>query len=346
MLLLAVPVVELWIILQVAGELGLGVTLVLLVLISVAGAWLLKQQGLQTWARLRATLSRGQMPTAEVIDGALILLGGALLMTPGFLTDAFGILLLLPLYISQRRDVNRLREWMREDPGFPSADVSLSERRLDQAEQDLAKAYADRGDPIPGTMEFEAVRAATATKEPKKAAPEPPLEESLLTSERPALAQVTMELSALQPHPRWRRFAGRATQPRTLAVIALVALVLGVVGIVVVDRALRSDEPGVSAVAEPSGIEVAVLNTTTASGAAGRIAAQIEDAGFIRGEVGAIERQTDQTLVMYAPDQKRAANRVAEALEGVAVQQIDREVQEAAGDADVVVIIGQDRVAP
>ena len=96
LLLLAVPVVELWIILQVAGELGLGVTLVLLVLISVAGAWLLKQQGLQTWARLRATLSRGQMPTAEVIDGALILLGGALLMTPGFLTDAFGILLLLP----------------------------------------------------------------------------------------------------------------------------------------------------------------------------------------------------------------------------------------------------------
>ncbi|MDQ3766968.1 MAG: FxsA family protein [Actinomycetota bacterium] len=96
LLLLAVPVIELWIIIQVSGELGLGVTLILLVLISVAGAWLLKQQGLQTWRRLQSTLSRGQMPTAEATDGALILLGGALLMTPGFLTDAFGILLLLP----------------------------------------------------------------------------------------------------------------------------------------------------------------------------------------------------------------------------------------------------------
>ncbi len=96
LLLLAVPAIELWIIIRVAGELGLGTTLVLLVVISVAGAWLLKQQGLQTWRRLQSTLSRGRMPTAEVTDGALILLGGALLMTPGFLTDAFGIVLLLP----------------------------------------------------------------------------------------------------------------------------------------------------------------------------------------------------------------------------------------------------------
>jgi UPF0716 protein FxsA len=96
LLLLLVPIVELWIIVQVSGELGLWATLGVLVLISVAGAWLLKQQGRQTWRRLRVTLSRGQMPTEEVADGALILLGGALLMTPGFLTDAFGILFLLP----------------------------------------------------------------------------------------------------------------------------------------------------------------------------------------------------------------------------------------------------------
>jgi UPF0716 protein FxsA len=96
LLLLVVPVIELWIILQVSKGLGLGTTLVLLVLISVAGAWLLKQQGVQTWRRLRTTLSRGQIPADEVTDGALILLGGALLMTPGFATDATGLLLLLP----------------------------------------------------------------------------------------------------------------------------------------------------------------------------------------------------------------------------------------------------------
>jgi len=260
--------------------------------------------------------------------------------------SVLGIFLLLPLYLSQRRDVHRLRDWMKEEPDFPAGDVALSERRLDQAEGDLAKAYADRGDPVPGTMEFEAVRAATAVKEPKKASPEMPLEESLLTSERPALAQVTMERSALEPHPRMTRFGFQATQPRWLAVIALVALILGVVGIVGVDRILRDDDSGAPSVTETSGIEVAVLNTTTASGIAGRIAAQIEDAGFIRGEVGTIERETDQTVVMYAPDQRRAAARVAAELDDVAVQPIDRAAQEAAGEADVVVIVGQDRVAP
>jgi hypothetical protein len=261
--------------------------------------------------------------------------------------SVIGIFLLLPLYLSQRRDVHRLRDWMNANPGHPSEDLVLSERRLDVAERDLARAYADRGEPVPGTMEFEAVKAATAVKEPGKAEPaDLPLEESLLTSERPALAQVTMERSALEPHPRWKRFAARVTQTRWLAVIALVALGLGVGGIVVVDRVLRDGDDDGGALTEPGGIEVAVLNTTTASGIAGRVAGDIEDSGFLRGQVGNIERNTDQTIVMYAPDQKRAATRVARILDDVAVQQIDREVQTAAGGADVVVILGQDRVAP
>ena len=261
--------------------------------------------------------------------------------------SVLGVFLLLPLYLSQRRDVHRLRDWMQANPDHPAADLAVSERILDSAERDLAKAYADRGEPVPGTMEFEAVKAQTAVKEPGKAEPAAvPLEESLLTSERPALAQVTMERSALEPHPRWKQFVARAMQPRWLAVIAVVALTLGVGGIIVVDRVLRDGGDGSSAVTEPGGIEVAVLNTTTASGIAGRVASEIEDAGFVRGEVGNIERETDQTIVMYAPDQKRAANRVAKELGDVAIQQIDREVQAAAGGADVVVILGQDRAAP
>ena len=260
--------------------------------------------------------------------------------------SALGIFLLLPLYLSQRRDVERLRDWMKANPEHPGKDLALSERILDSAERDLAKAYADRGEPVPGTMEFEAVKAATAVKEPGKIEPAVPLEESLLTSERPALAQVTMERSALEPHPRWKQFVARVTQPRWLAVIALVALVLGVGGIIIVDRVLRPGGDNGAAITEPGGIEVAVLNTTTANGIAGRVAGQIEDAGYIRGQVGNIQRETDQTIVMYAPDQKRAANRVAKELGNVAVQQIDRDVQAAAGGADVVVILGQDRAAP
>ena len=261
--------------------------------------------------------------------------------------SVLGIFLLLPLYLSQRRDVHRLRDWMAANPDHPANDLAVSERILDSAERELAKAYADRGEPVPGTMEFEAVRAATAVKEPGKAETAvEPLEESLLTSERPALAQVTMERSALEPHPRWRHFVARATQPRWLAVIALAALLLGAAGIVIMDRVLRDGDDGGGAVVEPGGIEVAILNTTTANGIAGRTASEIESAGFIRGEVGNVERETDQTIVMYAPDQRRAGKRVAREVGDVAVQPIDREVQAAAGGADVAVILGQDRVAP
>lgn len=95
-LLLVVPIAELWVIVQVAGEIGALFTIALLILVSVLGAWLLKQQGLATWNRMQATLRRGEMPTKEVTDGALILLGGALLLTPGFLTDVVGLLLVFP----------------------------------------------------------------------------------------------------------------------------------------------------------------------------------------------------------------------------------------------------------
>lgn len=96
LLLLAMPVVELAVIVQVAEEIGVLETLVVLVGISIAGAWLLKQQGLATWRSLQATTARGQVPTKEASDGALIVVGGALLLTPGFVTDVFGLVLLLP----------------------------------------------------------------------------------------------------------------------------------------------------------------------------------------------------------------------------------------------------------
>jgi UPF0716 family protein affecting phage T7 exclusion len=96
LLLLLVPIAELWIIVQVSGEIGFLNTIGLLVLISVAGAGLLKQQGLQTYRELQATVGRGEIPTKQLTDGAMILFGGALLLTPGFLTDAVGLLLLLP----------------------------------------------------------------------------------------------------------------------------------------------------------------------------------------------------------------------------------------------------------
>ena len=109
-LLIVVPLAELWVIVQVAELVGLVPTIVLLLVVSIAGAALLKQQGLQTWRRLRETLGRGQMPADEASDGALILLGGALLLTPGFVTDVAGLLLLVP---PARTIVKRVaRRWL------------------------------------------------------------------------------------------------------------------------------------------------------------------------------------------------------------------------------------------
>jgi len=95
-LLIAVPIAELYIIVQVAGALGFFETLGLLIAISIGGAILLKQQGLATWLRFHEALARGEIPARQVTDGVLIILGGALLLTPGFLTDAVGLVLLLP----------------------------------------------------------------------------------------------------------------------------------------------------------------------------------------------------------------------------------------------------------
>ncbi len=94
--LLIVPLVEIWVLIQVSREIGGGLTIVALIVMSILGGWLLKREGMATWRRLQESLRRGQIPTAEATDGAMILFGGALMLTPGFITDIFGLLLILP----------------------------------------------------------------------------------------------------------------------------------------------------------------------------------------------------------------------------------------------------------
>ncbi|MDP6708660.1 MAG: FxsA family protein [Alphaproteobacteria bacterium] len=95
-LFLAVPLVEIAVFIEVGGWLGLWPTLAVIVATAVAGTALLRWQGLSTLARAQAALDRGQLPVAEVFDGACLLVAGALLLTPGFVTDAVGGLLFLP----------------------------------------------------------------------------------------------------------------------------------------------------------------------------------------------------------------------------------------------------------
>lgn len=96
LLLIIVPVAELWVLLAVGKWIGAWYTVGLVILTGVLGAWLAKHEGLQTLQLIRLQLSRGEMPGVPLMDGACILFGGAALLTPGFITDTVGFFLLIP----------------------------------------------------------------------------------------------------------------------------------------------------------------------------------------------------------------------------------------------------------
>jgi UPF0716 protein FxsA len=114
-LFIVVPLLELYVIVQVAGSLGVLPTLALLLAVSVAGSWLVRREGLGILQRTREMLRQGELPTNEILNGLLVLLAGALLLTPGFVTDAVGLLLLFPPTRSAVRGTLRRRftAWMR-----------------------------------------------------------------------------------------------------------------------------------------------------------------------------------------------------------------------------------------
>lgn len=95
-LFIVVPLIEIYVLVQVGQVIGAWWTIVLLVLDSIIGTWLIRREGGRAWAALRTALESGRMPARELADGALILIGGTLMLSPGFVSDAFGILLILP----------------------------------------------------------------------------------------------------------------------------------------------------------------------------------------------------------------------------------------------------------
>jgi UPF0716 protein FxsA len=93
---IVVPLLEIYVLIQVGQVIGAWWTILLLILDSLFGTWLIRREGGKAWLALRVALESGRMPARELADGALILVGGTLMLTPGFVTDAFGILLILP----------------------------------------------------------------------------------------------------------------------------------------------------------------------------------------------------------------------------------------------------------
>jgi len=93
---IVVPVVEIFLITQVASQLSWLPTIALVIAVSMVGAWLVRREGLGVINRVRTALNSGTLPTNELADGAMIFFASALMLTPGFLTDAFGLALLIP----------------------------------------------------------------------------------------------------------------------------------------------------------------------------------------------------------------------------------------------------------
>jgi UPF0716 protein FxsA len=91
------PLAEIFVLIQIGQVIGAWPTVLLLVGDSVLGAWIVRREGGRAWRALNTALSSGRMPATELADGALILVGGALMLTPGFVTDILGALVVLPL---------------------------------------------------------------------------------------------------------------------------------------------------------------------------------------------------------------------------------------------------------
>jgi UPF0716 protein FxsA len=96
LLFIIVPIAELAVIIQVGQAIGVWWTIAILIADSLLGSILMRHQGRAAWRRFTTSVGQGRVPAREVIDGALVLFGGALLLTPGFLSDILGLLLLLP----------------------------------------------------------------------------------------------------------------------------------------------------------------------------------------------------------------------------------------------------------
>jgi UPF0716 protein FxsA len=139
LLLLAWPIAEVFVAIKVAEAIGVLETLALLIVGWPLGTWAIRSQGRAVWRRLAAAVAEGRAPAREVLDGALVLIGGALLIVPGFITDALGIVFLLPptralmrvvliRNLQSRVLVQAVRYTRRRDPG----DVDGTATDIDQ----------------------------------------------------------------------------------------------------------------------------------------------------------------------------------------------------------------------
>ena len=137
LLFITIPFLELALLLYLADHTSWWFTLAMVIIPGILGTWLARSQGWLTWQRIQAELRAGQLPTAALLDAALIFIAGALLITPGLLTDLCGLLLLIP---PARRFVRRrLVAWLRSR--FQLHPAAVSRRPLRAGSREVIDSY-------------------------------------------------------------------------------------------------------------------------------------------------------------------------------------------------------------
>jgi UPF0716 protein FxsA len=96
LIFIVVPLIEILLLIEIGSRIGAFNTILVIVLTAILGASMMRQQGFTIMRNIQRDLSQGRMPTGELINGALVLVGGIVLLTPGFFTDAVGFILLIP----------------------------------------------------------------------------------------------------------------------------------------------------------------------------------------------------------------------------------------------------------
>jgi hypothetical protein len=239
-------------------------------------------------------------------EGILIVLGGA-----AGIFAIIGLLLLLPLYLVQRTEVERLLGWMEREPDA-------------------------------GTTEFRAVGAETPAG--RTAGRMTPAER--VTAERPALARISTaerDALAMQDAPLWRRVVDRG--PRHPLVITILAFVVAIAIFAAAALLIRSndgEENGGSGL-DRGDVQIVVVNSAGSTGVADQVGDGLSGKGFdVTGTTAGTE-SVGKTKVQYAPGQKKAARLVARTLQlGTPATEFDAEGKAAADGADIVIFVGRD----
>ncbi|WP_139491705.1 FxsA family protein [Brevibacillus dissolubilis] len=112
MIFIIVPIIEMWGLISMGKWIGVPSTILFVVLTGVIGAWLAKQQGIQILRLVQFQLSKAQMPTDALLDGVFVLTGGVLLLTPGFFSDLFGFIFLIPFTRAILREL--AKRWLQQ----------------------------------------------------------------------------------------------------------------------------------------------------------------------------------------------------------------------------------------